>query len=199
MGDGAECGAPGREYMLGLLQRIVPLCLVAVLFFSTATPGNSDPVGKAFELEQFFVGEVLAQGSFSSAFAGTQQDFKMTMNGTMKGGILVIEQEVRRADGSVELATWEIKRSGNKRYTGTRTYAVEPLKIEIKKNRVEWSYKLDMPVDGGGRRTLSFEDVMVLRNDGTVFRRGKVKKFGLTVAEVETVYERKAGGAVTTL
>lgn len=178
-----------------MFQKSIWLSAVVCLMFAIGVIAHQPAEaqgGKPFALEEFFNGPISASGSSTNLVNGQARRFTMNTRASASGNQITIRDTLTFSDnGERDSAQWTITKTGDGRYSGTRTHSVGAASIRTGRNGLVWKYVLDLPKkDGSGSRRLNFEELMYMRGDGSVMRRTAIKKFGVTLGRIEIVYRR---------
>lgn len=158
---------------------------LALLFTATialggcaTTPTGIAPIPAAeqprFEAIAFFSGATEGRGRLKKIFSGTSP-VRVEGRGTIKDGVLYLEQQVHEGDKPVRTRSWTIREDRPDHYTGTLTDAEGEVEGETQGNRLHLSFTMN-----GG---FPVEQWLTLSPDGQrAHNVMKVRKLGLTVA-----------------
>lgn len=142
-----------------------------------------------FDIKTFFTGEIKAWGIIQDWRGRVVTRFDADMVGTWDGDVGTLKEKFEYYDGRTQRRTWVIKKNSDGTYTGTADDIIDSATGLQQGSAMNWSYRMDVPVDGGSYR-LTFDDWMWQMNDGIVVNRSYMKKFGITVAEL-TLFMQK--------
>ena len=144
-----------------------------------------------FKIEEYFNGPIKAWGIIQDRNGNVISRFDIDLNGQWKKNVGTLEEEFRFYDGSTQKRVWTITKKDDNTYEGTAGDIVGTAKGKNYGNAAQWSYTMDVPVDGSTYR-LKFDDWMWLMHDDVLMNRSYMKKFGFTVAEI-TIFMQKQG------
>ena len=141
------------------------------------------------DLKNYFNGPIKAWGIVQDWRGKVISRFDVDMVGSWEGNEGTLEEDFTYYDGSKQQRTWKITRADTGQFIGRAGDIIGEAKGHQKGNAVNWGYVMDVPVDDSTYR-LRFDDWMWLMNDGVLINRTKMKKFGITVAEL-TIFMQK--------
>jgi len=138
----------------------------------------------SMDIRKFFNGPVEAWGVLYDI--GGKQDlrFHATMNGSWEGNKGTLKEKFTYSDGRIDERTWNITMMDDHHFTATAGDVIGVAKGTQHGNTVNMRYVLDAKRSSGGSIKLSMDDWMYLVDENTIINRIKMKKFGLTVAEL---------------
>jgi hypothetical protein len=145
---------------------------------------------REFNLEEFFAGEVVAQGQFQDVFGTVRRRFDVTIEGTWDGETLRLVEDFVYEDGSTEQRIWTLRKTGPETWEGTAPGVVGTALGEESGDTFNWVYTIDLPVPDGTLR-VSFDDWMWMLDDNRVLNRAYMKRFGVDIGEVIIVFDKR--------
>lgn len=142
-----------------------------------------------FRPEEYFLGRSRAWGLFEDRFGNLRREFVLDITGSMEGDTLVLEEDVRYADGETGRRVWRMAKRDEHRYEAHGDDVVGPVRCEARGNAFHWSYRMDLEV---GRKTwrVGFEDWMFLQSDGVLLNRAEMTKCGVLLGTVTASFMR---------
>lgn len=171
------------------------LTLMSVTLMLSAC-SSSDKKLKAYEgttpelyLEQYFSGPVKVHGIL--------QDFKGNITRRIEGDIYGVWEGKKGKlyevfyydDGEVYKRIWHLQAETDGTFSGTAHDIVGKAKGSQEGHAAFWQYVMEVPV-GDKVYKLDFDDRMWLLENGALFNKTKLKKFGITVANL-TIFMQK--------
>lgn len=157
---------------------------VALSMIGAAAPAAAETLS----LERYFKGRTEATGSFR-AINGVKRDFKVVLDGKVKGRTLILREDFYYADGERDRKTWRFERTGRNTYRGTREDVVGDTVVTIEGRTARFTYLVD--IDPSPKKNIvRFHDRMVLKAGGRLENRALVTKFGLPVAWTRVDFTR---------
>jgi hypothetical protein len=141
-------------------------------------PGGIAPISEAaqprFDAIAFFSGTTNGTGLLKKAFSKTVPVL-VEGRGTVKDGVLYLEQDIREGEKPVRTRNWVIREDRPDHYTGTLTDAEGAVEGRTDGNRLHLSFTMN-----GG---FPVEQRLTLSPDGQrAYNVMKVRKLGVTVA-----------------
>lgn len=182
---------------LGLGLATVLSLSFAVLASCTGHPSFNDPSlsDRKFELEKFFDGQFVAHGQFQDILGTVRRQFEVKINGTWDGTNLKLVEDFVYEDGSTEQRVWTLHKTGETTWEGTAPGVIGVAKGEVKGDRFNWKYTIDLPVTAAGKPTtttrVSFDDWIWLQSDTRAFNRAYMMKYGVTLGDVSISFEKQ--------
>jgi hypothetical protein len=178
-------------------MRVAALALALVVLAScTGKPSFDDPSlsDRKLNLEEFFDGELVAQGQFQDILGTVRRQFVVTIRGDWDGQRLRLTEDFVYEDGSTERRVWTLIKTGEDSWTGTAPGVIGQAVGREQGDRFNWRYEIDLPVPsaGGGTATVrvTFDDWMWLLSDGRLFNRAYMKRYGVDIGDVSIFFEK---------
>jgi hypothetical protein len=141
-------------------------------------------------LENYLSGDLVAYGIFQDRSGKIVKRFKVSMKGTWKDGVGILDEDFTYSDGSQSKRVWTIKKAGDNLYSGTAADVIGEATGESAGNAFRWKYTLDLPVDGKNYH-VQFDDWMYLMDDNIMLNKSKMYKFGFYLGEVTLTFVKK--------
>ncbi len=170
--------------------------LMLALAGCTGKPGLDDPALSQRELniEQFFDGQLVANGQFQDIFGTVRRQFTVKIAGDWDGSRLRLVEDFVYEDGSTEQRIWTLVKTGEQTWKGTAPGVIgEAVGVE-QGDRFNWKYTIDLPVPvaGGPAETVrvTFDDWIWLLSDDRAFNRAYMKRFGVDIGDVSISFEK---------
>ena len=149
---------------------------------------------RQFRLEEFFNGKFIAHGQFQDRFGTVRRQFVVRVNGHWDGKLLKLVEDFVYEDGSTEQRVWTLHKTGATTWEGTAPGVIGVAKGEVKGDRFNWTYTIDLPVTKAGAPTtttqVSFDDWIWLQSDKRAFNRAYMMKYGITLGDVSISFEK---------
>lgn len=142
-------------------------------------------------LEDYFNGTVDGWGIVQERSGKVASRFHVVMNCTWKGDEGVFDEDFTYANGKKEKRVWKIKKLPDGKYTGTAGDVIGEAAGEVSGNAFQWNYVLRLPVDDT-TYDMSLDDWMWQLDGQRLMNRTKIKKFGITFAEVSIFFEKRS-------
>ena len=119
-------------------------------------------------LEEFFRGDLVAEGVFTNTRDGTTRGLKVKMRGDWDGKTLTLVEDFVYSDGEKDRKTWRFTKVAEGRYTGTREDVVGTADIRQRGNDVLLDYTARVTTKDGSVYNIRFADVLTLTGPRTV-------------------------------
>lgn len=140
-------------------------------------------------LEEYFNGTLDAWGMFQKRDGTVVKRFKVVIDAQWAADSGVLDEHFTYSDGTTQRRVWRITKTGSDTYTGQADDVVGIASGRVSGNSLHWIYTLRLPVDDKTYE-VQFDDWMYLQEDGVMFNRSTMKKFGFRLGEV-TLFFRK--------
>ncbi len=176
-------------------MRFAPLALL-LLPACTGLPSFEDPAlsAREFELQEFFDGDLVAQGQFQDILGTVRRRFEVAIAGDWDGERLRLVEDFVYEDGSTEQRVWTLVPTGEETWEGTAPGVIGVAQGREEGDRFYWSYTIDLPVPAadGTVETLrvSFDDWMWQMSDDRLFNRAYMRRGGFVVGDVSIWFEK---------
>lgn len=187
---------PRSRFNLGLRLATVTTLTVGLLAACTGRPSFNDASlsGREFALETFFNGKLVAHGQFQDRFGTVRRQFAVQINGTWDGKELRLVEDFVYEDGATEQRIWTLHKTGAKTWQGSAPGVVGVATGEVRGDRFNWKYTIDLPVPKAGGETtttrVSFDDWIWLQSDNRAFNRAYMMKYGIRLGDVSISFEK---------
>ena len=175
-----------------LILAFVGLTLAAC----TGKPSFDDQTlsDRKLNLEEFFVGELVAYGQFQDILGTVRRNFVVTINGKWDGETLTLVEDFIYEDGATEQRIWSLVKTGPDSWEGTAPGVIGVATGIEQDNRFNWQYEIDLPVpsaDGTVEKIrVVFDDWMWLLSDDRLLNRAYVKRYGVDIGDVIITFEK---------
>ena len=147
---------------------------------------NTEP---EFNLMQFFEGNVEAWGIVEDRFGNLKRQFKVDMNGTIKDGVLTLEEDFIYADGEKDKRIWQFSKLDESSYKGLANDIIGEAIAKEKGNAFNMKYKMDL--DLGFVVIVGFYVWMYIIDKDTIINKASISKFGFNIATVTLFFRKK--------
>lgn len=168
-----------------------------LLFGLIGLPGCSSSIEDyrgttpAFQLFEYFDGEVKAWGMLQDWQGQQTRRFEVDIRGEVVGNQLTLHEDFIFDDGEKQQRTWVIHRGlAQGTYVGRAGDVVGEASGISVGNALRWQYVLRVPV-GESRYDLSLDDWMFRQDSKRVFNRATMKKWGVTVGTITLLFEKQ--------
>lgn len=177
-------------------MQIIGAALVLALGACTGKPSLNDASlsSRQLNIEEFFDGELIAQGQFQDIFGTVRRQFTVKIKGDWDGRRLRLVEDFVYEDGSTEQRVWTLLKTGDQTWTGTAPGVIgQAMGIE-QGDRFNWKYTINLPVPSanGPAETVkvTFDDWIWLQSDTRAFNRAYMKRYGVDIGDVSISFEK---------
>lgn len=139
-------------------------------------------------LETFFLGRASGRGVFRPTLTGAPRAFTVRFAGRMRGDTLILDEDIRYADGARERKRWRLTPTAQG-YRGLRDDVVGVAEGRRDGRDVLLAYETRIG-DGPSPTLVRFDDRLTPTAPGVVLNRAVVSKFGVKVGEVEILIRK---------
>jgi hypothetical protein len=136
-------------------------------------------------LEEFFSGPVVAEGFFVNSWSRSRRGIVIDIVPTWDGRVLSLDERFVFSDGETDHKVWRLAKTAPGTFAGEREDMVGTGRIWTENGAIRLNYVLKL-MDIG----FTFNEIMILRTDGTVLSRSTVKKWGILIGRVELTMRR---------
>lgn len=144
-----------------------------------------------FDLLGYFDGPLQAYGMVQDYTGQVVRRFTVSLCGYHRDGLRYLDEDFVYDDGETQFRQWRIERRDD-RYIGRADDIVGQATGQAQGFALNWRYTMDLQV-GGDRYRVQFDDWMYRLSDRHLFNRARIKKFGLTLAEVTLFFDKREG------
>ena len=175
-----------------MMLRFFALAMIWMLSACVGKPALDDPKlsDREFNLEDFFDGQVVAQGQFQDVLGTVRRRFVVTINGTWDGQTLRLVEDFVYEDDSTEQRIWTLQKTGPQTWQGTAPGVIGVARGEERGDTFNWRYEIDLPVPDGTLR-VTFDDWMWQLSENRVLNRAYMRRFGVDIGEVIITFEKR--------
>jgi len=142
------------------------------------------------DLKQFFNGPLSAHGIVQDYSGNVVRRFTVEMHAKWDGDVGEIKEWFIYDDGEKQTRIWTITSLGDGHYTGTANDILGQATGRAVGMALQWEYEMILPVDDS-QYQVRFDDWMFLVDENTIINRSDIIKFGITVAEVTLVINKR--------
>lgn len=148
---------------------------------------NSYPI---FKLEDYFNGNIKAWGILQDYNNKLTRNFTVDITASWQGNKGKLHEAFVFDDGETQTRIWYITKLKEGFYQGEANDVIGTANIEQMGNAVNLVYELTVKIDDSDF-TFKIDDWMYRVDEKHVFNRSKLKKFGVTVAELTLFFEKQ--------
>lgn len=144
------------------------------------TYSNTKP---AFDLENFFNGELEGHGLFQDRSGKVTKQMRCWMSAVRENDQIVISEKFEYSDGTTDSRVWKIKKMGDGQYIGTAGDVIGDAKIQVSGFAFNMKYILRLKVDQR-EVDVRMDDWMYRMSDNVVINKTKMSKWGIHLGDV---------------
>lgn len=145
--------------------------------------------GPAFNLRDYFSGDVTAWGIVQDYSKQLSRRFCVDIVGTWQGNKGQLHETFYYNDGEQQVRIWQLIQGDDGTITGTAGDVVGQASGSESGTAFNWKYTLRVPVDGS-EYDLHVDDWMFKLDENRVMNRSYMSKFGITVAEISIFFDK---------
>ena len=146
---------------------------------------------RQLNLEDFFVGDLVAYGQFKDLFGRVSRRFVVDIEGTWDGETLTLVEDFVYEDNSTEQRIWTLQKTGEDTWEGTAPGVQGVATGTESGDTFNWGYTIDLPVAGGETVRVTFDDWMWLLSDDRLLNIAYMERAGIKVGEVIISFEKQ--------
>ncbi|WP_339390021.1 DUF3833 domain-containing protein [Vibrio neptunius] len=177
------------------MRKITTLIVVGLLTLLTGCSTDiSEYKGStpAFNLFEYFEGEVTAWGMVQDYTNKQQRRFKVDIVGSIDGDTLTLVEDFEFDDGELDQRIWKIKRLSDNTYAGEAGDILGVARGKEDGNALHWVYDFELVVDGS-TITVAFDDWLFRQDEKHVFNITSIRKFGIEVGKITLFFQKVDG------
>lgn len=140
-------------------------------------------------IQEYLNGDVEAWGIVEDYSGTVVSRFHVKMVGKWKGNTGTLSEEFTYSDGSKQERLWSLELLDSGEFKGTAADVIGEMRGKTAGNAAAMQYVLKLPVKGT-EYTFKLDDRLYLLNDTYLINRAKMKKFGITVAELTLFFKK---------
>lgn len=137
----------------------------------------------------FFEGESRFEGFIQDIFGHVRRSYHGRAHGVVEGDRLSLEEHLVFDDGQKEDRLWRFKPDGNGWRANAQGLIRDAQITTPGENEMRWTYVMEVEVSGRKTR-FHFEDVFKRITANRLLAHTTMKKCGITVARLTSVYDR---------
>ena len=166
-----------------------------LLLLSSCTTQLKDYQASSPELDiqQYFSGNLIAWGMVQDYTDNVTRRFCVEIDGQWQGDNGLLKEVFYFADGEISYRNWQLKKLPQGKYQGSAEDVVGEAFGQQVGFAFQWQYDLLVPIDGDTIE-FSLDDWMYQIDEYRVFNRTKMKKLGVTLAEVTLFFDKQTPG-----
>ena len=168
----------------------VVFCLAFTLSSCTAPLDDYQATSPKLDIQQYFSGKLIAWGMVQDYTSKVTRRFCVELEGEWQGDDGLLKEVFYFDDGEITYRDWQLKKLMQGQYLGSAADVVGEATGQQNGFAFQWQYDLLVPIDGDEIQ-LSLDDWMYQIDEYRVFNRTKMKKFGVTVAELTLFFDKQ--------
>ena len=146
------------------------------------------------DLQTFFAGQTVALGIFEDRFGNLRRQFRVVLEGTVDGDVLMLDETFLYDDGEQDFRKWVIRRTGKGKdgevlYEGSAEDIMGVASGAVSGNALNWEYDVVLSIDGRDVE-VHFDDWIYQQHEDVAINRAYVSKFGIEIGSVTIVFLR---------
>jgi hypothetical protein len=161
---------------------LVTSCSTRVSEYEGTTP--------PFDIKTYFDGPVIAWGMLQDHNDKVTRRFCVELVGSWQGNEGELKEVFYFDDGEKSYRNWQLTRTQENQYTGTADDVVGVAKGNQSGFAFQWQYVLSVNVDGSDY-LFTLDDWMYQVDQYRVFNKTKMKKLGVTVANITLFFDKQ--------
>ncbi|WP_087017853.1 DUF3833 domain-containing protein [Thaumasiovibrio subtropicus] len=172
------------------MRKWLTLSSLLFLFGCSTAIDDYHQTNPDFDLFEYFEDEVKVWGMVQDYKGKQTRRFEATINGTIEGNTITLDEAFRFDDGEIQTRIWVIEDKGEGKYQGTANDVVGTAVGEAVGNALRWRYKLRVPV-GDSEYVLSLDDWLYRQDEKHMFNRTSMRKWGIEVGELTLFFQKQ--------
>ncbi|WP_394209642.1 DUF3833 domain-containing protein [Enterovibrio calviensis] len=144
----------------------------------------------AFNLFEYFDGEVKAWGMVQDYTGKQTRRFDVDIKGTVIGSVITLDEDFLFDDGETQKRIWTITRLEDGSYQGTAGDVVGIASGREEGNALNWVYDLSVEV-GDSTYVLTLDDWLFRQDEKRAFNLTSMRKFGVEVGRISIFFEKQ--------
>ena len=171
----------------------MPIIIGLTFLISSCTAQLSDykATSQSLDIKQYFTGKSIAWGMVQDYSNKVTRRFCVELDGQWQNNEGILKEVFYFADGEISYRNWQLTKLDQGYYQGRAEDVVGVARGQQVGLAFQWQYNLNVPVDNDVIE-LSLDDWMYKIDEHRVFNRTKMKKFGVTVAEITLFFDKQA-------
>lgn len=176
-------------HALWMLKTIILMGVLVALFGCAPDVSVYKEEKPTLKIQEYLNGNVEAWGIVEDYSGTVVSRFHVKMVGKWKGKTGTLSEEFTYSDGAKQERLWNLELLENGEFKGTAADVIGEMRGKTAGNAAAMQYVLKLPVKGA-EYTFKLDDRLYLLNDTYLINRAKMKKFGITVAELTLFFKK---------
>jgi len=165
-------------------------CLAFAVSSCTTKLEDYQSSSPKFDIQQYFSGKSIAWGMVQDYTDKVTRRFCVELDGQWQDDKGLLKEVFYFDDGEVTFRNWQLIKLKQGKYQGRAEDVIGKASGQQMGFAFQWQYDLLVPIDGEEVQ-LSLDDWMYQIDEYRVFNRTKMKKFGVTVAEITLFFDKQ--------
>lgn len=144
-----------------------------------------------FDIKEYFQGRVLAWGTVQDFTDKVTRRFCVEIDASWQNNKGVLAETFYFDDGEVSYRNWQLVKLAEGKYQGTAEDVVGVAYGQHAGFAFHWQYSLQVPIEDEVY-TFTLDDWMYQLDDKRVLNKTKMKKLGVTVANITLFFEKSS-------
>ncbi|QOL25551.1 DUF3833 domain-containing protein [Thalassotalea sp. LPB0316] len=140
--------------------------------------------------ENYFQGPMVAWGMVQDYQGKVTRRFCVEMTGTWQNNTGVLAETFYFDDGEVSYRNWQLTKVANDKYIGEAEDVIGEASGTVNGFAGKWQYTLSLDV-GESNYHFALDDWLYQLDEYRAFNKAKMKKFGITVAELTLFFDKQ--------
>lgn len=166
------------------------ISLAFLLTSCTAQLKDYQATSPTLDIQQYFTGKSIAWGMVQDYSSKVTRRFCVELDGQWQGDKGILKEVFYFSDGEVSYRNWQLTKLKQGQYQGRAEDVVGVATGQQMGFAFQWQYNLSVPIDNDVIE-LSLDDWMYKIDEHRVFNRTKMKKLGVTVAEITLFFDKQ--------
>ncbi len=146
-------------------------------------------VDTPFDIKTYFTGPVVAWGMVQNYSGQVTRRFCVEIQGSWQGDEGLLAEKFYFDDGEITYRNWQLVKLANGAYQGTAEDVIGTASGQHAGFAFHWQYYLQVPVDDDVY-VLHLDDWMYQLDSDRVVNKTKMKKLGVTVADITLFFDK---------
>lgn len=161
---------------------IMSSCSTKITTYQGSTP--------EIDIQRYFNGPVVAWGMLQDYNQQVTRRFCVEMHGTWQQNVGTLKETFYFKDGEISYRNWQLTRNENGDYSGEAEDVIGIASGQQQGFALQWQYQLSVNINDTSYQ-FTLDDWMYRIDNFRVFNRTKMKKFGITVAEITLFFDKE--------
>lgn len=177
--------------MTKAIKVVVSTLLMIFIYGCSTDIEQYDEVEKPFDIKTYFNGPVIAWGMVQNYSSKVTRRFCVEIQGSWQGDEGLLAEKFYFDDGEITYRNWQLRKLSSGAYQGTAEDVIGTATGQHTGFAFHWQYTLSVPVEDEIYQ-LHLDDWMYQLDNDRVFNKTKMKKLGVTVADITLFFDKSA-------